>query len=84
MTGFWCNIWWVVLGATLAWLGYWLLDKFFRRDRDVSIPRGIETMSRAHGRVGLLQAELDQARGAAAEHGGVVAPNSRTRNRKAN
>ena len=32
MSAFLCNIWWVTLGGTIAWAGYWLLDKLFRRD----------------------------------------------------
>lgn len=36
MSAFWCNIWWITLGATLAWCGYWLLDKLFRRDGEAA------------------------------------------------
>ncbi len=54
MSTLWCNIWWIALGVTLGWLGYWLLDKCFRLDDDTSIDGGMTAISKAWSRTNFL------------------------------
>ncbi|MEZ5659959.1 MAG: hypothetical protein R3E83_15905 [Burkholderiaceae bacterium] len=56
MPGTYDDLWWIVLGALIGWLAFWLIDKFFRRDGE---PADVDTV-KALESVDTLEAQLKE------------------------